>query len=90
MAEASPKHEDWTIFGRAERIHYRELLGLDGPAYWVGKVSFGAVRDTSIADPLKIGADGLFAVNFAPTALAPSYGGKNPIRLMGLVRLKLD
>ena len=69
----------------------RELLDVeDGPAYRVGKVSLGAVRDFRIADHLLIGAGGLVAVNFVPDALAPLYGGHNPIGAMGFVRLKLD
>ena len=60
------------------------------PAYRVGKVSLGAVRDFKIADHLSLGVGGLFAVNFVPDGLAPAYGGHNPTGAMGFVRLKLD
>jgi hypothetical protein len=70
----------------------RELLGLDveSPAYRVGKVSLGAVRDFPIARHFSIGAGGLLSVNFVPSALATLYGGHNPIGAMGFVRLKLN
>jgi hypothetical protein len=62
----------------------------DGPAYRVGKVSLGAVRDFRVTEHLALGAGGLFAVNFVPDALAPAYGGHNPTGAMAFVRLKLD
>lgn len=90
-AEASIKHADWTVFGRGEWIENRELLGLvDSPAYKVGKVSLGAVRDFRIAEHFSVGAGGLLAVNFVPDTIAPLYGGHNPIGAMGFLRLKLD
>ena len=90
-AEASLKHSSWTLFGRAEMTENRELTEMeDGPAYRVGKVSLGAVRDFRVADHLSLGAGGLLSLNFVPDALAPLYGGHNPTGAMGFVRLKLD
>jgi hypothetical protein len=90
-AEASVKHEGWTVFGRGEMTKNRELTDVeDGPAYRVGKVSLGAVRDFQVAGHLALGAGGLFGVNFVPDALAPAYGGHNPAAAMGFIRLKLD
>jgi hypothetical protein len=90
-AEASLKHAEWTIFGRGEMTENRELTDVeDGPAFRVGKVSLGAVRDFRIAQHLSFGAGGLFAVNFVPDTLAPLYGSHNPTGAMGFVRLKLD
>ena len=90
-AEASLKHDNWTLFGRAERIENRELTDAeDGPAYRVGKASLGAIRDFRIADHLSLGAGALFSVNFVPDALASLYGGHNPTGAMGFIRLKLD
>jgi hypothetical protein len=90
-AEASLKHNAWTLFGRTEMTENRELTEVeDGPAYRVGKVSVGAIRDFRIAEHLSLGAGGLFAVNFVPEGLAPLYGGHNPTGAMGFVRLKLD
>ena len=91
VAEASLKHGGWTAFGRGEITENRELIDVeDGPAYRVGKISLGAVRDFELASHLTVGAGGLFAVNFVPDALAPLYGGHNPTGAMGFVRLKLD
>jgi hypothetical protein len=90
-AEASLKHGGWTAFGRGEMTENRELTDVeDGPAYRVGKVSLGAVRDFRLAEHLSVGAGGLFSVNFVPDALAPIYGGHNPMGAMGFVRVKLD
>ena len=90
-AEASLKHSGWTLFGRGEMTENRELLDVeDGPAFHVGKVSLGAVRDFRIAGHLSLGAGGLFSVNFVPQALAAMYGGHDPTGAMGFVRLKLN
>jgi|tagenome__1003787_1003787.scaffolds.fasta_scaffold20936849_1 hypothetical protein len=90
-AEASLKHAGWTLFGRGEMTENRELTEQeDGPAYRLGKVSLGAVRDFKVAEHLSIGAGGLFAVNFVPGALAAAYGGRNPTGAMAFIQLKLD
>jgi len=89
-AEASMKHDAWTVFGRGEMVENRELIqGQDEPAYRVGKVSFGAVRDFRVANHLSLGAGGLLSINFVPDELAPLYGGHNPTGAMGFVRFKL-
>jgi hypothetical protein len=93
VAEGSLKHAGWTVFGRGEITENRELLENPeehGPAFTVGKVSLGAVRDFRIADHFSLGAGGLFAVNFVPDALTPLYGGHNPTGAMGFLRLRLD
>ena len=92
VAEASVKHSNWTVFGRGEITENRELIDLaeHGPAYRVGKVSLGAVRDFRVAEHLTLGAGGLVAVNFVPDSLVPVYGGNNPVGAMGFLRLKLD
>ena len=90
-AEASLKHTEWTLFGRAEMTENRELTDVeDGPAFRVGKVSAGAIRDFRIADHLSLGAGGLVALNFVPDALAADYGSHHPVGAMAFVRLKLD
>ena len=89
-AEASLRHARWTFFGRAETAENRELVaGQDEPAYRVGKVSLGAIRDVPIGDHLSAGVGGLFSVNFVPGPLAPLYGGRNPTGFMTFVQLKL-
>jgi hypothetical protein len=90
-AEASLKHVQWTIFGRGEMTQNRELIeGQDGPAFRVGKVSLGAIRDFRLADHLSIGAGALVAVDFVPASLAPLYGGHNSSGAMAFMRLKLN
>jgi hypothetical protein len=91
-AEAALKHDLWTIFGRGELTENRELLDVDehGPAFTVGKVSLGAIRDFRVADHLTVGAGALVAVNFIPDGLSPLYGGGNPLGAMGFLRLKIE
>jgi hypothetical protein len=89
-AEASLRHKQWTLFGRAEETRNRELVqGQDEPAYSVGKVSLGAIRDFRVADHLALGAGGLFSLNFVPDGLAPFYGGHHPTGTMAFLRLKI-
>jgi hypothetical protein len=91
VAEASLKRNAWTGFARGEITENRELLEADdhGPAYRVGKVSVGAVRDFRIAEHVSLGAGALVSLNFVPEALEPAYGSRNPVGAMGFVRLKL-
>ncbi|HWJ58307.1 MAG TPA: hypothetical protein VNR68_01475, partial [Sphingomicrobium sp.] len=90
-AEGSVKRGGWTLFGRGELTENRELTEAeDGPAYRVGKISAGAIRDFAIGKHLGLGVGALFALNFVPRALAPLYGGNNPTGTMGFVRLKLN
>jgi len=90
VMEASLRHASWTLFGRGEMTENRELTQVeDGPAYRVGKISLGAVRDFDLAEHLSLGVGGLVALNFVPGSLAPIYGAQNPIGAMGFVRLKL-
>jgi hypothetical protein len=80
----------WTLFGRAELTENDELAGgHHGPAHRVGKVSLGAIRDFRVAPHARLGLGGLYAFNFVPEALRPSYGG-NPDGLMAFVRLRVD
>jgi hypothetical protein len=69
----------------------RELTDVEEePAYRVGKISLGAVRDFKIADHLSAGAGALVSLNVVPVALSPLYGGSNPAGVMGFVRLRLN
>ena len=92
-AEASLQHRAWTIFGRGEVTENRELLEIEGeehgPAFRVGKISLGAVRDFQLAPHVALGVGGLAAINFVPGALRAEYGSRNPLGAMGFVRLKL-
>jgi len=82
----------WTLFGRAEWTENNELipaLGHHGPAYNVGKVSLGAIRDFRIAPHLRFGLGGLWAFNFVPRGLETLYAG-DPNGAMAFVRLRID
>ena len=94
VAELGLKRGPWTIFSRGEMTENRELLESEdeehGPAFRVGKVSVGAIRDVRLAEHLSLGAGGLVALNFVPDALRDAYGSSNPLGAMAFVRLKLD
>jgi hypothetical protein len=80
----------WTAFGRAERIESDELTGgHHGPAFTVGKVSLGGIRDFAASPHVKLGIGALWAFDFVPSALDAAYG-RSPSGAMGFIRLKLD
>ncbi len=94
VLESAVNFSDWTFFGRAEHTENDELAVLDGgghhgPTFDVGKISLGAIRDFRIADRVRIGIGGLYAFNFVPGGLEPSYGG-DPDGAMAFLRLKVD
>ena len=92
LLESAVRRDAWTLFGRAEMIETNELVRIGnhhGPTFRVGKVSLGAVHDFAIAQNVKLGLGGLYALNFVPDALEPSYRG-NPAGAMAFVRLKID
>ena len=83
----------WTVFMRAERIDNDELLDAplaqSGPAFTVGKVELGAIRDFQIARHMKFGIGGQVARNFVGRTLSASYDGDQWGGL-AFVRFKLD
>ncbi|HEU0099825.1 MAG TPA: hypothetical protein VFQ67_13765 [Allosphingosinicella sp.] len=92
LLESSVSRASWTLFGRAERTENDELgsaAGHHGPAYRVGKVSLGALRDFRAAPHVRLGIGGLWAFNFVPAALEPSYAG-DPNGGMLFLRLRID
>lgn len=91
VAEASLRRARWTVFGRGEMVDNRELIqGLDDPAFRVGKLSIGVIRDFNVANHLSLGIGGLFSLNFVPDTLASLYGGHDQTGAMGFARLKLN
>jgi hypothetical protein len=91
LESAVKPNADWTVFARAERIDTDELTMVGvahGPVFTVGKVSLGAVRDWAIAQHVSVGLGGLYALDFTPGELSPTYGG-GPHGAMAFVRLKL-
>ena len=92
LESAVHPNDRWTVFARAERIETDELVpgvGGHGPLYTVGKASVGVVRDWRIAEHVRFGLGGLYAMNRVPTALEPLYGG-DPDGAMIFMRLKID
>jgi hypothetical protein len=92
LESAVKPNRAWTVFGRAERTENNELTfagGHHGPTYDVGKVSFGAVHDWRVAEHVSFGLGGLYAWNWVPRALEPSYGG-DPNGGMAFIRLKIE
>jgi hypothetical protein len=93
VAESAIKpNAAWTVFARAEHVENNELTsagGHHGPAYSVGKVSLGIIRDFPLSPHVKLGLGGLYGVNFTPDALDGLYGG-DPAGGMAFVRLKID
>ncbi len=92
--EGSVKRDAWTLFGRAEIAENRELLDdhvtdEHGPAFRVGKLSLGVARDLALSGPFKVTAGMTGTVNFVPSGLAGSYGGKHPLGGMAFVRVGL-
>jgi len=82
----------WTLFARAERVETDELAaavaGRHGPAFTVGKVSAGAIRDWPLASHVRLGLGALYAFDFVPSALRASYGD-DPRGGMVFARLKI-
>ena len=94
VAEASLKRGAWTAFARGEITENRELLESEadehGPAFRVGKLSAGAVRDFRVGEGLSLGVGGLVGVSFVPNGLREAYGSASPIGAMGFVRLRVQ
>jgi hypothetical protein len=91
LLESAVARGRWSLFGRAERTENAELGpgGHHGPAYAVGKVSLGALYDLRVAAHVRLGVGGLWAFNFVPSALEPSYGGDRDGAML-FVRFSLD
>src|SRR5690606_28148858 len=92
VAESAAGIGLWTLFGRAEYTENNELVpgaGHHGPAYNVGKVSLGAIRDVRIAPQVRLGLGAQYALNFVPGPLEVLYAG-DPDGAMLFVRLRID
>ena len=91
--ESAVRFDDkWALFSRAERVANDELVligGVPGPVYAVGKVSVGLVRDFRVAEHLKLGVGGLYALNRVPAGLESAYGS-DPSGAMVFMRLLVD
>lgn len=90
LLESAVARGRWTLFGRAERTENDELGSVGhGPAYRVGKLSLGALHDFRAAPHVRLGVGGLWAFNFIPSGLEPSYAGDRNGAMLFL-RVRID
>ncbi|MDB5420862.1 MAG: hypothetical protein JWR59_809 [Brevundimonas sp.] len=86
-------NDRWTVFARAERTETDELMpgvgGHHGEIFTVAKASLGAIRDWRLAEHVRFGVGGLYAINRVPAPLEAAYGG-DPDGAMIFMRLKID
>ena len=75
----------WTVFARGEWEQNNELDAF-GRVERVGELTLGAIHDWPIAEHLKFGLGALFAIDFVPATIVPSYDD-NPHGAMMFVRL---
>jgi hypothetical protein len=85
LLEGEYRFDPWTVFARTEWEQNNELHALDR-ARSVGELTLGAIHDWPVAEHFKIGLGALYAFDFTPSSIAPSYGD-NPHGFMGFVRL---
>jgi hypothetical protein len=92
ILESAVERGAWTLFARAERTENDELDAADGhhgAAFAVGKLSLGVLHEFRAAPHLRLGAGGLWAFNFVPAGLEPSYGGDRN-GAMAFLRVTID
>jgi hypothetical protein len=75
----------WTAFGRAEWEENNELDAF-GRVARVGELTIGGIHDWPIAEHFKLGLGALYAFDFVPSAIVPSYGDA-PHGAMAFLRL---
>jgi len=75
----------WTAFSRAEWEQNNEVDAF-GRIERVGQLTVGAIHDWPVAGLLKLGLGALYAFDFVPSDIAPSYGG-DPHGFMAFVRV---
>ncbi len=85
LLEGEYQISPWTLFARTEWEQNNELDEL-GRTRSAGDLSLGLIHDWSLAEHLKVGLGALYAFDFAPSAIVPSYGS-DPHGFMGFVRL---
>ncbi|HEX8573974.1 MAG TPA: hypothetical protein VF759_14610 [Allosphingosinicella sp.] len=92
LLETAVERRGWTLFGRAERTENDELGsagGHHGPAFAVGKLSLGALRDFRLVPHARLGIGALWAFNFVPAGLEAAYSGDRN-GAMAFLRVTID
>jgi hypothetical protein len=85
LLEGEYRFDPWTLFARTEWEQNKELDAF-GRTSSVGELTLGAVHDWPIAEHFKVGLGALYAFDFVPSAIAPTYGD-NAHGAMAFVRL---
>jgi hypothetical protein len=85
LLEGEYQLDPWTVFARTEWEQNSELDALDR-THSVGELTLGAIHDWPIAEHFKAGLGALYAFDFTPSVIVPSYG-ENPYGFTGFVRL---
>jgi hypothetical protein len=80
--------ELWTLFARVE-WEQNDELDAAGRVRDVGELSLGALRDWRLSEHWKAGFGALYAFDFAPSRIVPSYGS-NPHGALAFVRVVAD
>ena len=84
--------DDWTVFGRFEKVENNELFQegerLNGQVFNIRKLSLGFVHDFAQLGKVKLGAGALVSKFGKPTALDSVYGA-SPTSYMLFFRAKL-
>jgi hypothetical protein len=75
----------WTPFARVECEQNNELDAL-GRTEGVSELTIGAIHDWPVAEHLKVGLGALYAFDFVPAMITPSYGS-DPHGFMAFVRV---
>jgi hypothetical protein len=89
LAEAEYKPADlWTLFARGEWEQNDEIAA-SGAIEKVGELTLGAIRDFHVAEHVKFGLGALYAFDFVPHGITPTYGS-NPHGTMLFVRAVAD
>ncbi len=85
LLEAEYRLDPWTLFARTEWEQNTEL-DARGRIRSVGDLTLGAIHDWPVTEHLKVGLGALYAFDFVPSAITPSYGS-DPRGFMVFVRL---
>jgi hypothetical protein len=85
LLEAEYQMDPWTLFARTEWERNNELDALERTRS-VGDLTFGAIHDWPVAEHFKLGVGALYAFDFTPSTIVPSYGD-NPHGFMAFFRV---
>jgi hypothetical protein len=85
LLEGKYQIDPWIVFARTEWAQNNEMDASERTRS-VGELTLGAIHDWPVAEDFKLGLGALYAFDFTPSAVVPSYGD-NPHGFMTFVRL---